>query len=179
MSFDTRALIDKIKDRIRSGIIFMGGAYANRWLSERYTRKYASEYAELATGIGLEIALDALGIKERLGSVEPYLSDLADAMSDYGFYQSLLEAKVVKAPMCWFKDTNTIKCINFDVDDISSTYVTVYVDDTSQTISSTSGSPSDFEISLSSPVTEGWRKVVVIAGNTKKDSFRGKIYARS
>lgn len=168
--------MERLQERIRSGIIFMGGAYANKWLSERFLRKYLSEYAEIGAGLGTALSLDILGLRERLGEFEPYINDIADAMSDYGFYESVLQAKVVKAPKCWAKDANTLKCINFDADVVDTTTLTVLVDDAQQNVSAVTGTPASFEVSLSTPLTVGWHKIVVIAGNTKKDTFRGKVY---
>ena len=175
-AMETQRFIEKLKERISSGLVFMGAAYANRWVSERFMRKYLGEWSELGVGAGTAVALDALGIRARLGQVEPYVNQLADAMSDYGFYESILQAKVVKLPKCWAPDSNTIKCINFDADTVDTTTVTVYVDDAQQTVSGVTGTPSSFEIALSAPLTTGWKKLVVIAGNTKKDVFRAKIY---
>jgi len=182
MSLRLEGFTRKLEERIRSGIIFMGGAYATEWLSERFARKYAKEYSEIAVGLGTALGLDILGIKEKLGSYEPYINDLADAMSDFGFLK-IMDYKIVKKPFCYFKDTNTIRCINFDVDTLSdgtTIYVSVYVDDTAIDVSGVTGSPSDFEIALATPVAEGWHKLVVEAGNTKKDAFSTKkSYART
>lgn len=169
-------LVDKLKENIRSGLIFMAGAYANEYVSERLARKYLSEYAELGVGLGTAIALDMIGAGEKLSEYEPYLRDFADAMSDYGFYKSILDAKLVKKPMCWAKDANTLKCINFDADAVSATNTTVYIDDTAVTPSGVTGDPGAFEVSLPAPLASGWHKLVVIAGTNKKDAVRGKVY---
>ena len=176
----SRSLVDKIKERIASGLAFIGGAYVNKWLSERFARRTLREYAELGVGAGTALAMDALGLRAKLGQVEPYLDKVADAMSDYGFYESILQAKVVKAPKCWAQDANTIRCINFDIDALTDTTgavkVTVYIDDVAQSGITVTGTPSDFTISLPSPATSGWHKLVVQAGVNKFDAFRGKIY---
>ena len=168
-------IVDKIKERLESGIAFVIGAYGNDYLSERFTRKYLKEYAELVDGIGIALVLDIIGLREKIRGYEPYIDKISDALSDYGFWKGA-EFKVIKVPLCWFNDGNTIQCINFDADDVSTTYVKVYVDDSGQTVSATSGTPDNFTISLANAVASGWHKLMVIAGNTKKDSVSRKTY---
>lgn len=175
MSMETQ-LIDRIKDRIRSGLVFMGGAHVNKFFTERFARKFFGEFGELATGGAMSIGLEYLGIRARLGEFEPYVAAASDAAADFGFYESIYRAKIVKEPKCWAPDANSVKCINFDVDVVDATNVTVYVDDVAQTVSGVTGGPSEFEIALSAPLATGWRKLVVNAGTNKKDAFSGKVY---
>ena len=175
MRFNTDKFVEKLKARLESGIAFSIGAYANDYIAERLARKYLREYAETATGIGIALAMDLFEIGEQLGRYESYLDKIADAFNDMGFWRGA-QYKLVKVPLCWFTDQNTIRCINMDVDDISATNVTVMIDDVTQTVASTEGTPEDFTISLQNPVAKGWHKLLVIAGNQKKDSVRRKAY---
>lgn len=176
MSMVPPDFIEKVKNRIRSGIIFSAGAYANSWVSERIARRYLQENAEAVVGVGGALVIDYMGSQLGLGNIEPVLNDIADAASDYGIWEGITKVRVLKEPKCFFRDGNTIKCINFDVDAIDAANLQVYIDDVKATVASVTGGPSSFEISLSTPASAGWRKLVVIAGNAKKDSFRGKVY---
>lgn len=181
MPINVDAMVKKMQERIASGLLFLGSAYITDYASERLARKYTKEYSELAVGFGTAAVAELLGLKRYLGAYDKYAEYILDGMSDYGFLKSIYDAKIKKKPMAWFEDANTIHVINMDADTLSdgtNTYVTVYIDDAQATVSAVDGSPSDFKISLSSPVAEGWHKLVIIAGNTKKDTFRtDKAYA--
>ena len=172
----TQDIFNKLRRRIESGILFTASAYINNWLSERLARRFAKEYAELAVGLGSALAADFTGLAQRVRQFDVYLEYLMDGMSDYGIMKTALDYKIAKKPLCFFQDANTIACINFDVDTVAANKVTVLVDDASVSVSSTSGSPASFTISLANPVAKGWHKLVVIAGDAKKDAFRGKVY---
>ena len=177
MPIDMEKAVAKLKDRIASGILFLGSAFATEWTSERLARRYTKEYSELAVGLGTAVVYDMLGLSKYVGAYDKYVEDIIDGMSDYGFMKSLLDYKILKKPICWFSDANTIHCMNFDADTLSSggtTYVTVYVDDEQASVSAVSGEPASFDISLANPVSGGWHKLVVEAGNAKKDVFRTK-----
>ena len=171
----TERLMGRLRERLESGIAFVIGAYGNEWLSERIARKYLKEYSELGVGLGGATLIDLLGVRESMKGYEPYIDKVTDAFSDIGFYHTA-RYKLFKIPMCYFSDANTIKCINFDADVVDANNVYVSVDDRDVGVSSVEGSPSSFTIALAESVASGWHKLLVGAGSTKRDVFRGRVY---
>lgn len=171
---DVSGFTERLKERIMSGVGFALSAYINKYASERLARRYLKEHSELGIGMGSALVYD-LALKDRLAKYDPYLNKVIDGISDYGFWAEA-KWKLLKEPLAYFSDANTIHVINMDIDTIDATSVKVYVDDAEVTVSGTEGEVGDFTISLSNPVDSGWHKVVIEAGNTKKDVFRGKLY---
>jgi len=173
---DMDKIIAKLQERIESGVAFMLGAYGNQYVSERLARKYMGDWAEMAVGVGSALALDIIGISRRMGGYDKYIDKVSDALSDYGFYQTVLEYKLKKAPIAYFKDGNTLVIKNMDADTIDPAYVKVYVDDVAYKVDKTEGEIGSFTAYLASTVDSGWHKLVVVVGNQKKDTVRRKVY---
>ena len=173
---DVNRLVKKIQERIESGVAFMIGAYGNEYVSERLARKYLGEWSELATGLGGAIALDIIGLTKSVTGYERYVDKVVDGLSDYGMAKTVMHYKLLKRPIAYFKDANTIIVKNMDIDEISTATVKVYVDDVQYNVSAVEGETGSFTVSLASAVDKGWHKLLIVAGNQKKDAIRRKAY---
>ena len=166
-------VVAKLRERLESGVIFVSAAYANRLVSERLVRRYFKDLAEPLVGFAAAAAAEVAG--EALRDLDRYVRHVADAAADFGAYM-LAERKLMGANICYFTDANTIECRGFDVDTVAQGTVEVYVDDQKAGVSAVKGDPGGFTLQLSTPVARGWHKLLVVAGEAKKDSFSGRVY---
>ena len=173
---DINRLVKKIQERLESAVGFALGAYGNEYISERLGRKYLGEWSEIATGIGGALALDIIGLTKYAAGYEKYMDKVVDGLSDYGVYKSIVKYKLIKVPLAYFTDENTIVVKNMDIDDINTNNVKVYVDDVQIQVSSVDGEVGNFTISLATAIDKGWHKLVIIAGSSKKDAVRRRVY---
>jgi len=155
----------RIVERVRSGIVFILGYKTVDEVSRRFGRKYVGEHSELLIGGGVSVFGDVIaGMLPE--SVRPVISDIVDSAGDYGLYKEF-QHLVDKIPVCWASDPNTLVCKNLD-----STTVSVKVDGTPVTVSSTSGTAEDLTIYLATALSAGEHELIVVAS---KKAFYGKI----
>jgi len=159
---------NRIIERVRSGVVFILGSKSVDYVTRRFGRKYLGIHSELAIGGGVSVFSDVItnAVPE---SLQPVIKDIADAGGDYGIYVEY-QHLVDKKPVCWAKDSNTLKCKNLDT-----TNIAVKIDGSPVTLpaGAVSGTAEDMEISLPSPLSSGEHDLVVVGD---KKAFSGKIW---
>lgn len=157
--------MEKVKRRIMSGAIFSTVALGYDYAVEGYLRKYAGKYAD-PIGVGIALGLDATNIGKKMKEAEKAIEDMVDALSDYSILKTA-KTHVVKMPLCYFKDANTVIAVNLNPSAVDATKLKVFIDGVEATISGVDGTTDEVTISLQDPVASGTHELTIVSDTGK------------